>query len=188
VCLLLPELVHEARQDAGAEAGLGSQDRQAAANLVRGYFRIIKQAVDLLAGLPGYISRQRRVREAAVFIKEGVAEERHGGTGLRLARARYPSPSLLNYPLYYPLRSETLPRNMETLMRLSGGGLTCDFRVNTVYARQSLMRVSRVAHERLMRRSRARRKLGHSGMLRALVVRPLRRVQVAAATDGEAAN
>ena len=60
-----------------------------------------------------------------MFIEQCVAEQSGGGAGSRLAR--YRSPSLLNYPLNYPLRSETLLRLTESLMRLSRGCLTCMF-------------------------------------------------------------
>jgi len=174
----LANFVDEIREHSRPPFAIGAQSAQSLAYFVGVDIRVIEKRVDFLADAPGYVARQRWSHAAAVFIEQGIAEE--GGGASRARLARYRSPSLLNYPLNYPLRSETL-------MSLSRGALTCMFRVNAVYARNCLMRLSRECHESVVRQG-ANGIFRDSGMLRALMVSPLRRVQVTSPSDGKPAN
>jgi len=170
--------MHQARKHSRSPFTVRPEAAQPFAYFVGGDFRVIEKAVDLLADAPGDISRQAGLDMPPVLIEQRVAEQGRGGRAARLARYCYPSPSLLNY--YYPLRSETLLRLTESLMRLSGASLTWGFPVNAVYRLLGLMKLSGTVHDRLMRQS-ANGIFRHRRVLRALVVCPLRRVQVPAA-------
>jgi len=121
----LPDLMHEVGEHSRSPFTVRAQSLQALTYFIGINVGIIEEGIDLLSDAARYVPGQWRLDEAAVLIEQRVAEQGGGGSGARLARYRYPSP--LNYPLNYPLRSETLLRLTESLMRLSRGTLTCMF-------------------------------------------------------------